>query len=111
MLRVCVLTVLALYTFVPPGFCLCRLEAALFSAQHQDACPENHEDECECPTLKPDCQRSPAPEIGGADVSLALHVLEGESVPPQGSPATTVTFPSERSPGPPLFLTLRALLL
>lgn len=103
-----------LYAVLPPGFCLCRLEAALLDHEHaHDDSSEPHEDEdCGCGQLKPDgiaCSGAgivsddstltpslDEPSLTGHGLGLHVHPVHQAL----GSPSDT-----------PLYLALRALLI
>src|SRR5262245_53697644 len=99
-----------LCALAPPGFCLCRLEAAIRSSEdcdHHDSEEEDHD--CDCGQLKPDCILSPQRP---ADVAQAVDFLAADCTSqPIERPASllhhrdALFFSSDQ----PLYLTLRAL--
>ena len=110
-MRFLAVVLMTTFALVPPGFCLCRLTAELVH-EHTD-CPEDdtdHERDCECPQLLPDCTvptndsaeqtllTAPLTEL--AETPLAVVVSAALAAPSFLDDAAT-----------PLYLALRALRL
>jgi hypothetical protein len=112
MLRGLVTLLVMAIAAVPPGFCQCRLEAALFASAHETSHDlpghEEEDDDCGCRQLKEDCLAPPAPELptaGTDDVAIAA----AKALSAASRTTSFDSVPAPRVSAPPIYLALRAL--
>jgi hypothetical protein len=119
-MRLALLVLAVFYAWLPSGLCACRLQAALFpparNASDTPPAPIDDDDEgpheCHCTGSKPICDVPPTPclmhdadasFVVVVDVACCAHVAEFED--------ELVTLPFYHLLRPPLYLTVRALLI
>ncbi|HYV37523.1 MAG TPA: hypothetical protein VE988_17590 [Gemmataceae bacterium] len=120
-MRLTLLVLALFYAWQPSGMCACRLQAALLPALHLEdgspAAPIDDDDdddpnECHCTGAKPLCHLA---EVQCLDNDEAMTTaLAADLIPSCSENAVaheTVAPPFFDSPGTPLYLTLRALLI
>ena len=114
-MRLATLLLMTLFALVPPGFCLCRLTAAVMPEQaHQDDPQDHNEDDhedtdCDCPQLLPD-YTAPGYDLADPAPVITLFLLP-ETGARVGSSTLLASPPFLDDSAPPLYLALRALRL
>lgn len=120
MVRILATFWIVLYAVVPPGFCMCRLSEALLACDslHEETSPEEehdadhdpaHEDDCDCPQLKPDCTLTSATALEGNGSGSSAVCLEAVALIERNTTCTTPPFLDSSASLAPLYVMLRAL--
>lgn len=113
MIRILAVLLTFAYALVPPGICACRLQDLLNTdhAEHS-SCPDHDEHDCDCPGIQQDCVVAGTSAVESCDDSgVYLSCAEARASSGACAALHTVSAPFRWPAGPPLYLTLRALLI